>query len=586
MSVDLTKGATVELVKTLSDDLRTRADGTKANSAGEAVRGQISDLKSHLDSLDSLDNVVGVYDIGTTYNTLDSTYNRVMAVYPIKNVNDTFFFSVKNKSTNGTLSIRVCKNPTPYSADFLESVGAMGNADTDLSGSFTISESAKADAKYIIFLNATANLVVSFNVTMWTEKSVTGELKQTTETADFLNTATMFDFQQYVQGGVNGSTGADAYSAATVRPDAYFDVVDLVKVSLGSSSGLHVQLYSYGSDMSYLGRNDLGASAFSYTTKQIQAYRSAKYVRFGIYLDGGGNFSPSDLKANGKFAVTLTSISAVPSMNRNTNTVFSNMLKKVGTTPMASWIDDDGVVVHTNGGINGVVLPVANVVGIPVTFALIPPLSDSVTVEGQTMTKADYFKERQREGHQMVAHPQHTYWYGEQYDLTKVNPTLIECLTELQSNGFLHSDMLVYPGSSGTNADVVEIVRKWCICGVLSGYGAPNHLGDSTKWAIKRIFVNFEDYNSIHSSDAGYTSAMDWYKSQIDDAYDNGDWIIFGTHSYQFTTSTDTSDPNANTLGNLQMLMQYAVTKGLEFRTLWDAYNRRKYLFDFNEINQ
>lgn len=38
MSVDMNKGATVELVKTLSDDIRTNSAGTKAESAGEAVR--------------------------------------------------------------------------------------------------------------------------------------------------------------------------------------------------------------------------------------------------------------------------------------------------------------------------------------------------------------------------------------------------------------------------------------------------------------------------------------------------------------------------------------------------------------------
>lgn len=48
MSVDLTKGATVELVKRLSDDIRTQADGTKAGSAGAAVRNQITDLKNAL----------------------------------------------------------------------------------------------------------------------------------------------------------------------------------------------------------------------------------------------------------------------------------------------------------------------------------------------------------------------------------------------------------------------------------------------------------------------------------------------------------------------------------------------------------
>ena len=51
MSVDLTKGATVELVKALSDDIRTQADGTKAGSAGAAVRNQMTEIKAVINAL-------------------------------------------------------------------------------------------------------------------------------------------------------------------------------------------------------------------------------------------------------------------------------------------------------------------------------------------------------------------------------------------------------------------------------------------------------------------------------------------------------------------------------------------------------
>lgn len=48
MAIDLNKGATVELVKALSDDIRTLPDGTKAASAGDAVRRQIGNVKNDL----------------------------------------------------------------------------------------------------------------------------------------------------------------------------------------------------------------------------------------------------------------------------------------------------------------------------------------------------------------------------------------------------------------------------------------------------------------------------------------------------------------------------------------------------------
>lgn len=51
MSVDLTKGATVELVKTLSDDLRAKSDGTKWESAGAAIRAHDAEISNVMNDL-------------------------------------------------------------------------------------------------------------------------------------------------------------------------------------------------------------------------------------------------------------------------------------------------------------------------------------------------------------------------------------------------------------------------------------------------------------------------------------------------------------------------------------------------------
>lgn len=310
-------------------------------------------------------------------------------------------------------------------------------------------------------------------------------------------------------------------------------------------------------------------------------------VYFVVYkqVASTGNFYIGTVPFNNDYTYLET--------NTIKNTAFSKdnadyiFEKKIGTrNGMATWIDDDGVCSGYGGqNITTIVIPTAESVGIPVTFALITPLTDTVTIDGVSMTRAEYFQKLQRKGHQMAAHPIHAHWYGPGYDISKVEPELIDCITELQSYNFLYSHEFVYPGSSNSNPAIVNIVRKWCPVGVIAGYGTPNHLGITGAWQIKRTFINFEDYYSNHSSDTGFVSAMQWYKDQVDSAVENGDWIIFGTHSYQFTDSNDTSNPNANTRGNVELLMQYAVDQGLEFRTLHDAFSRRKQLYDFDIVD-
>lgn len=63
--VDLNKGATVELVKTLSDDLRTGADGTVYESAGAAIRAVHNRLENQIVSMIGLVGIDSWKDVQT-----------------------------------------------------------------------------------------------------------------------------------------------------------------------------------------------------------------------------------------------------------------------------------------------------------------------------------------------------------------------------------------------------------------------------------------------------------------------------------------------------------------------------------------
>lgn len=278
-----------------------------------------------------------------------------------------------------------------------------------------------------------------------------------------------------------------------------------------------------------------------------------------------------------------TIFSAYKEMNENTNTDFKNFCKKIGTTPIATWVDDDGTVTGTQN-IQNIVLPVSDALGVPVTFAVID-LNGSAVYDGNTYTKEEFFELMQRKGHHITSHPAHEHWYGENYDITQVEPELIDNLMLLK-NKFLHSDMLIYPGSSSNNPLVVDIVKKWCVCGVTAGLNKPNHLGDNTKWQIKRTFISLASIYDTYHNTPGFVNARKWLTDVIDEAYANGDWIVFGTHSWLFSESDSRSDANANTRGNLRYIINYAKEKGFEFKTLWDAYNTRRILFDVNDYNQ
>lgn len=259
---------------------------------------------------------------------------------------------------------------------------------------------------------------------------------------------------------------------------------------------------------------------------------------------------------------------SIQAMNTNTNTQFKNLLKTVGKTPMITWVDDDGVY----SGVEKI-KPIFEELGISVTFGIIPPISD---IAYDSVTREQYFHDLQKKGHHCTTHPKHDKWYGESIDIKTVESSLIECMVELQNSGFLYSDYLIYPGYGDSYEEIREVVKKWCKAGITAGFNETlNHLGDSTRWRIKRCFIEFSSERTLN-----------WYKSLVDKCYSDGDWLIFGTHSNGFIESNDTSDGSVNNTGNLKSLWKYVVSKQIKVYTLHDAFSRRESLFIFNEINQ
>lgn len=278
-----------------------------------------------------------------------------------------------------------------------------------------------------------------------------------------------------------------------------------------------------------------------------------------------------------------TKFSTIDKMNTQTNSNFANFLKVIGTTPMVTWIDDDGDVEN----INSILKPILDELNIPVTFAVIAPFSnDPIVIGNETTTALEYFKTMQENGNHIASHPSHYYWYGEHQNIAQAEKTLVQCLSYLQTNGFIHSDAFIYPGTSVSTPSIVEMVKKWVLCAVKAGYFNANHLGDRDRYNIGRMAINFASVYEDHHSDTGFTSAMDWYKAKVDELLTTGDWLVFGTHSYDFTNSDSTADPNANTRGNLKALLEYVKDSNIPVYTLWDAFNRRRYLFDFKEMNK
>lgn len=221
-----------------------------------------------------------------------------------------------------------------------------------------------------------------------------------------------------------------------------------------------------------------------------------------------------------------------------------------------TWVDDDTL----SNGIESV-KTICDSLGIKCTFATITQNWNESLIE-----KLHQF---QKEGFHITCHTEnHGRWYkdmddGIMFNAQEMETDLLISLEKMRNEGFVDSDMLVYPGGSPGRTDVntIGIVKKWCRCGVLAGGTTWGKYGQG-KYKINRTFVNKSSYDSSY------------YKNLLDSVSDES-WVVLGSHS----GSTNEFDSNMMT-----EILSYALEKGWVIMTLNEALKYREKYYHIQEM--
>jgi hypothetical protein len=242
----------------------------------------------------------------------------------------------------------------------------------------------------------------------------------------------------------------------------------------------------------------------------------------------------------------------------NAATLKNVLFASCNTDPrkILTWVDDDTP-------LDGIATAkkICDDLGIKCTFATI--------TNGWTDTLLDRLHQYHKEGFHIACHTEsHGRWYkdmpdGNIFDAKEMETDLIVSLEKMRAEGFLDSDMLVYPGSASGRSDVdtIGIVKKWCRCGVLAGGNTWSKHGQG-KYKINRTFI------SKSANDVSY------YKGLLNSVSDEA-WVVFGTHSGSATDFDATM---------VREILSHALANGWTIMPLNEALKYREKYYHIQEM--
>lgn len=264
----------------------------------------------------------------------------------------------------------------------------------------------------------------------------------------------------------------------------------------------------------------------------------AKYISDVMYFDGRKEYED-----------TLTTLKDIENKYRVKYKNLFNTIKK----PVISIVDDDS---------NATYIPALKALcdskGIKMSFGVIYTLLQS------NSNLLELLKTYQSEGFHIMNHPDidNGKWQesSSTYDIAFAENHIVKSISYLKTQGFIDCEHIVSPGGAH-GMELQEVYKKWCDSAIGYNNNAINVLNGDGKYDIHRVFI-----------DANHD--LNFYKNKIDAAYSKNGWLIIGTHSWEVV-------PSETLMQLLSDVIDYAISKGMEFKTYNRVIKDRTLIYDF-----